>query len=119
MEIGRFFHEYLWIDQFVWAPAFYGLRMGYCASFDCSGVSQKIHMRKIEVGQGPAHDAQLTEARVLDAPGLARTRHDSQGALWVLPGRARSHQDARRCHGSGSKNLFQRAILYRHEKMMI
>ena len=54
------FHEYLWIDQFVWALAVYGLRMGYCASFDCSGVSQKIHLRKIDVGQGLAHDAHLS-----------------------------------------------------------
>ena len=88
------FHEYLWIDQFVWALAVYGLRMGYCASFDCSGVSQKIHLRKIEVGQGLAHDPHLREHRFLDATGLARTRQDSQGALWELPGRARSHQDA-------------------------
>ena len=56
--------EYLWIDQFVWALAFYGLRMGYCASLDCSGVTQKIHMRKVEVEHGPAHDAHLAEFRI-------------------------------------------------------
>ena len=69
--------------------------MGYCASLDCSGVSQKIHMRKIEVYQGPAHNAHLTESRFLDATGPARTCQDQPGrALGVArtcqvpPGRA-------------------------------
>ena len=39
--------SYLWIHQFVWAGVFSGPRYGQSASMDCSGVIQKIHMRKI------------------------------------------------------------------------
>ena len=45
-------HQYLWIDQFVWALVFCGIRYYQSASMDCSGVIQKIHMRKIRQGQG-------------------------------------------------------------------
>ena len=50
------FHQFLWIDQFVWALALCGLRIRHCASVDCSGTTGKIHMREIEVGQGLATD---------------------------------------------------------------
>ncbi len=46
-------HQYLWIDQFVWAIVFCGIRYYQSASMDCSGVTQKIHMRKIRRDQGP------------------------------------------------------------------
>ena len=50
------FHEYLKIDQFVWANFFCGTRIHQSASMDCNGVIQKIHMRKIGRDQGPVHD---------------------------------------------------------------
>ena len=49
-----FFHEYLKIDQFVWAGFFCGTRIHQSASMDCDGVTQKIHMREIGRGQGPS-----------------------------------------------------------------
>ena len=56
IRFGRFFHQYFWIDQFVWACVVYGPRKHQSASVDCSGVIQKIHMRKIDVDQGLVHD---------------------------------------------------------------
>ena len=53
---GMVFLDFLWIDHFVWALALCGLRICHCASVDCSGTAGKIHMREIEVAQGPAHD---------------------------------------------------------------
>ena len=51
------FHQYLRIHKFVWARVLCGTRYYQSASLDCSGVIQKIHMRKIEIRQGPVHDA--------------------------------------------------------------
>ena len=45
-------YRYLWILVFVWALVFSGLRYYQSASIECNGVTQKIHMRKIEVDQG-------------------------------------------------------------------
>ena len=45
-------HQYLWIDQFVWALVVCGIRYYQSASMDCSGAIQKIHMRKIWMIQG-------------------------------------------------------------------
>ena len=50
-----FICPYLWIAQFVWARALYGLRIICSAAVDCSGTIRKIHMRKIELDQGRAH----------------------------------------------------------------
>ena len=50
------FHQFLWIDQFVWALVLCGLRIRHCASVDRSGTIGKIHMREIEVDQGLATD---------------------------------------------------------------
>ena len=44
--------KYLWILVFVWALVFCGPRYDQSASIECNGVTQKIHMRKIEVDQG-------------------------------------------------------------------
>ena len=52
------FLDFLEIDQFVWAGVFCELRIGCCASVDCSGVTQKIHMRKIELNQGSVADGE-------------------------------------------------------------
>ena len=41
------FIKYLRIGQFVWARVLCGTRSYQSASLDCSGVIQKIHMRKI------------------------------------------------------------------------
>ena len=43
---------YLWINVFVWALVLCGIRYYQFASLDCSGVIQKIHMRKIRRHQG-------------------------------------------------------------------
>ena len=56
IRLGRVFHQYLWIDQFVWARVVCGPRKHQSASVDCSGVIQKIHMRKIDLDQGLVHD---------------------------------------------------------------
>ena len=45
--------------MFVWARAVCGARKYQSASVDCSGVIQKIHMRKIDRGQGLVHDAEF------------------------------------------------------------
>ena len=47
------FHQYLRIGQFVWDLVLCGTRYHHYASVDCSGAIKKIHMRELEVGQGP------------------------------------------------------------------
>ena len=54
-------HQYLWIDQFVWALVLCGIRYYQFATMDCSGAIQKIHMRKIRVGQGRVHDVNVAD----------------------------------------------------------
>ena len=41
--------------MFVWARAFCGTRISYCAAVDCSGTTQKIHVPEIDVDQGREH----------------------------------------------------------------
>merc|ERR1712005_75816 len=50
--IWSVFLQYLWIFVFVWARIFCGTRKHQSASVDCSGIIQKIHMRKIRRHQG-------------------------------------------------------------------
>ena len=50
------FHQYLWIDQFVWARALCGTRHLCFPSVDPNGRSGKILQLKIEWGQGLATD---------------------------------------------------------------
>ena len=45
-------HQYLWMHVFVWARVLCGIRYYQSAPMDCSGVIQKIHMRKIRLDQG-------------------------------------------------------------------
>ena len=59
-------HEYLWIDQFVWALVLCGIRYYQSASMDCSGAIQKIHMRKIRLDQGPVHLTEICQISCLD-----------------------------------------------------
>ena len=63
-RIWSVFHQYLWVFVFVWARAVCGTRYWVGAGCGCRAVLQKINMRKIEVGQGPAHDAHLTDFRI-------------------------------------------------------
>ena len=51
------FHQYLEIAQFVWDRAVCGARYWVGAGCGCSGVAQKIHMRKIRLYQGPWFEA--------------------------------------------------------------
>ena len=53
---GVFFYEKFWIFVFVRARVLCGTRKHQSASVDCSGVIQKIHMRKIRRVQGFVHD---------------------------------------------------------------
>ena len=46
------FHQFLRIDQFVWALVLCGIRYYQFASWESSGVIRKIHMRKIGRRQG-------------------------------------------------------------------
>ena len=57
--IWSVFHPYLWIFVFVWARAVCGARYWVGADCGCRTVVQKIHMRKIEVNQGPVHDEEI------------------------------------------------------------
>ena len=43
------------MHQFVWARVFCGTKIGCPAAVDCSGTIQKIHMRKIKLGQGDGY----------------------------------------------------------------
>ena len=55
------FHQYLRMNVFVWDRVVCGTRYYQCACLDCSGAIQKIHMRKIRLGQGIVHDAGVTD----------------------------------------------------------
>ena len=55
------FHQYLWIYVFVWARVLCGTRRHQSASLDCSGVIQKINVRKIWLDQGVARDDKMTD----------------------------------------------------------
>ena len=57
-DIWMVIGPYLWIAQFVWARAVCGTKIACPAAVDCSGTIQKIHMRKIRLGQGRVHDAE-------------------------------------------------------------
>ena len=57
-KFGMIISQYLKIYVFVWARVLCGTRKHQSASVDCSGVIQKIHMRKIRLGQGRVHDAE-------------------------------------------------------------
>ena len=59
--IWLFFLQYIWIFVFVWAHIFCGARKHQSASVDCSGVIQKIHMRKIGLSQGVASASEMME----------------------------------------------------------
>ena len=91
---------------FVWDRALCGLRIGCCASVDCSGTTRKINVAEIHVGQGVAH-----------AWHHDRFRH--LGTFDEAPGTARSPGVRADAQSHGSKNLLQRGILYRHEKILL
>ena len=58
-RIWLVFLHYLWIYVFVWGRVLCGTRKHQSASVDCNGVIQKIHTRKIRLGQGLVHDEEL------------------------------------------------------------
>ena len=79
------FHQYLGIDQFVWARVLCGTRYYQSASLDCSGVIQEIHMRKIRLSQGLVHVGESYRFHDLgtfdEAPGTVQSpgvRADAQ-----------------------------------------
>ena len=69
--------RYLRIQEFVWARVLCGARYYQSASVDCSGVIQKIHMRKIRWKQGLVHDEEFLIFHGLE------TFHE---AKWTLHG---------------------------------
>ena len=83
-----------------------GTRYWVGASCGCSGVTQKIHTRKIRQGQGLVHDEEFGDFRGLGTFDEAKWTFQGPGvradAQWDLV--------------HGSKNLFQKAILYRHKR---
>ena len=56
---GSVFHQYLEIAVFVWDRAVCGTRYWVGAGCGCSGVAQKINMRKIRLDQGLVHDEEF------------------------------------------------------------
>ena len=103
------FYLYLGIAVFVRARALCGTRIGCCAAVDCSGTAKKIHMRKSRQVQGDEPDGNVMEFMIWG--GLTRPRE---------PFRARGSALTRNVEIShGSKNLLQRGILYRHEKILL
>ena len=71
--------------MFVWVRVLCGTRKHQSASVDCSGVILKIHMRKIDRGQGLVHDEKCGRFHDLGtfdkAPGTlqsSRVRADAQ-----------------------------------------
>ena len=79
---------------------------------DCSGTAGKIHMREIEVRQGVAracyHDGFHDLGTFDEAPGPVQSSGVCADAQCFKIGFL-----------SGSKNLLQRGILYRHEKILL
>ena len=53
--------QFLRIHQFVWARVLCGTRYYQCASLDCSGTIQKIHMREIGWLQGSGMMMKMTD----------------------------------------------------------
>ena len=80
---------YLWIDQFVWALAFCGLRRSCLAAMDCNGASQNIHMRKIGLPQGRVHACKCDIFHVLgtfdEAPVTLQSSWVRVDAQWSIP----------------------------------
>ena len=60
------FHQYLWINVFVWALVLCGIRYYQSASWDCSGVIQKIHMRKIRWRKDQIHLTEIWQISCLE-----------------------------------------------------
>ena len=97
------------MHQFVWACVFCETRICCCGAVDCSGTIQKIYMRKIRWIQGREH------AWICD-------RFQHLGTFDKILGHFRAQGSAltRNVSSShGSKNLLQRAILYRHEMILL
>ena len=94
---------------FVWARAFCGIRYSCSASVDCSGAIRKIHLRNFRLIQGVAHachhDGFWPLGTFDEAPGTVQS-----------PGAALT-RNVEISHGS--KNLLQRGILNRHEKILL
>ena len=66
------FHQYLEIAQFVWDRAVCGARYWVGAGCGCSGVPQKIHMRKIRLYQSPVHDDEFGDLHGLGTSDEAK-----------------------------------------------
>ena len=77
---------------------------------DCSGTIGKIHVVEIEVHQGDGLHAIMMDFMIWGH--LARPQ-----GLCTAQGSALMRNVARLGFRSGSKNLLQRGILYRHERI--
>ena len=102
-----FFHKYLEIAQFVWDRAVCGTRYWVGAGCARSCVAQKIHTRKIRQRQGPEHDD--GNSIFLNIGAVRRSQIDVLGPRGPCRGTI-----LKTMHGS--KNLLQRASLYRHKR---
>ena len=74
---------------------------------DCSGTIRKINVRKIRLGQGVAHACIMMDFCIWGRLTRPRGQFRALGTA-LTRNVARSH---------GSKNLLQRGIRYRHEKI--
>ena len=95
--------------MFVWARAFCGTRICCSASVGSSGAIRKIHVTEIRLDQGVAHACNHDGFEHLGTFDEAPGTFHAQGCALT--------RNVERLHGS--KNLLQRGILYRHEKILL
>ena len=72
-KFGSVFLRFLEIAQFVWDRAVCGTRYWVGAGCGCSGVAQKIDMRKIRPIQGLVHDEEFVDFRDLGSLDEAKS----------------------------------------------
>ena len=68
------FLRFLEIAQFVWGRAVCGTRYWVGAGCGCSGVAQKIDMRKVRRTQGLVHDEEFVDFRGLEPLDKAKSK---------------------------------------------
>ena len=97
------------MHQFDWARDFCDIRYGCPAAVDCSGTIQKIYMRKPEWSRVTSIHANVMDFMIRGRLTRILRHFRAQGSALT-----RNVSSLHR-----SKNLLQRAILYRHEKILL
>ena len=101
--------QYLRIHKFVWARVLCGTRYYQSASLDFSGTIQKINMREIRWLQGSGVMMKMTDFMIR---GCQLTPNWCIRSIFAV---LAHNVDIRH----GSKNLLQRVILCKHEKILL